>query len=130
MGGRIAEDLDGVLKLLPVSATKYVNVLAKGADTGSCSCMGQVWNFLPGEIVNVVAVVALKCDEVDELVSVVGETRVSLSGATQFLSFPPYPKQFSLVVQTQNSVPFLLVFELKQLVTTNLARNVSKVSKI
>ena len=92
MGGRIAKDLDGGPKLLPVMATKYVYVLAKGADTGICSCMFQVWHFLPGEIMNVEAVVALACDEEDELVSVVGETRVSLSGANGFLCTPPCPK--------------------------------------
>ena len=130
MGGRIGEELDGVLKLLPVCATKYVHVLGKGADTGGCSCMSQVRHFLPGGSMNVEAVVALECDEEDELVSVVGEARVSLIIANRFLSLPPDREQFTLVIHREDPEVIRLVFDLKQLVATHLARDVTKVTKI
>ena len=79
---------------------------------------------------NVVAVVALARDEEDELVSVVGETRVSLSAAIWFHTMRRDRKRFSLVVHRQNSETCRLVFYLKQLVATHLARDVFKVSKI
>ena len=79
---------------------------------------------------NVVAVVALACDDEDELVSVVGETRVSLSAGIWFHTLPRDRKQFLLVVHRQNSEVTRLVFDLKQLVATHLARDVFEVSKI
>ena len=79
---------------------------------------------------NVVAVVAIVSDDEDELVSVGGETRVSFSAALWFHTLRRDRKQFSLVVHRQNSETYRLVFDLKQLVATNLARDVFKVSKI
>ena len=119
-----------MVKLLLVFATVYVYVLGKGADTGSFSCMGQAWHFLPVGRVNVVAIVALECDEEDELVSEVGESRVCLSGAMWFHTLSPDRKQFSLVVHRESSKIICFVFDLKQLVATHLTRDVFKVSKI